>query len=75
MQTAVRLGMLVRRLKETNQMSEDFELEISPEFLAKAEQNMTESLEKYGDPKLFTAYNRGGGSKGSYDRHYDKSTG
>mgnify|MGYP003381879738 FL=1 len=56
-------------------MSEDFELKISPEFLAKAEQNMTESLEKYGDPKLFTAYNRGGGPKGSYDRHYDKSTG
>lgn len=75
MQTAGRLGMLVRRLKETYPMSEDFELKISPEFLAKAEQNMTESLEKYGDPKLFTAYNRGGGPKGSYDRHYDKSTG
>lgn len=56
-------------------MSEDFELKISPEFLEKAEQDMTESLEKYGDPKLFTAYNRGGGPKGSYDRHYDKSTG
>lgn len=67
--------MLVRPLKETNEMSEAFELKISPEFLAKAEQNMMESLEKYGDPKLFTAYNRGGGPKGSYDRHYDKSTG
>ncbi len=75
MQAASRLEMLVPRLKETNQMSEDFELKISPEFLAKAEQNMMQSLEKYGDPKLFTAYNRGGGPEGSYDRHYDKSTG
>lgn len=64
-----------RGAEEKKLMSEDFELRISPEFLEKAEQDMTESLEKYGDPKLFTAYNRGGGPKGSYDRHYDKSTG
>lgn len=62
-------------LMDDKQVSETFELAISPEFLEEAEQHMTESLEKYGDPKLFTAYNRGGGPKGQYDRHYDKSTG
>lgn len=56
-------------------MSDEFELEISPEFLARAERDLLESLEKFGDPTAFSAYNRGGGPKGAYDRHYDKSTG
>lgn len=54
---------------------EQFELSISTEFLARAERELTESVEKLGDPKAFSAYNRGGGPKGSYDRHYDRSTG
>lgn len=51
-----------------------FELKISPEFLAKAEKDLKQSIEMYGDTKVFEAYNRGGGPKGAYDRHYDKST-
>lgn len=53
---------------------DDFELKISPEFLEKANSDLKNSIEQFGGDRVFEAYNRGGGPKGAYDRHYDKST-
>ena len=56
-------------------MSEDFEVQLSPEFLAKLEADLHLSVKSLQSANAFTSYNRGGGPAGKYDRHYDKSTG
>lgn len=56
-------------------MSDNFEVEVSPEFLAKLEADLELSVKALGEATAFTDYNRGGGPAGKYDRHYDKSTG
>ena len=56
-------------------MTSDFEVQLSPEYLAKIEANLEASMTSLESENAFTAYNRGGGPKGDYDRHYDKSTG
>ena len=56
-------------------MTSDFEVQLSPEYLAKIETDLQASVKSLGSSNAFTAYNRGCGPKGDYDRHYDKSTG
>jgi hypothetical protein len=56
-------------------MASDFEVQLSPEYLAKIETDLKASVQMLGSASAFTDYNRGGGPAGSYDRHYDKSTG
>lgn len=56
-------------------MSSDFEVQLSPEFLAKIDADLDASVKSLRAANAFTSYNRGGGPKGDYDRHYDKSTG
>lgn len=56
-------------------MPDNFEVEVSPEFLAKIEADLEASVKTLGEADAFTEYNRGGGPAGKYDRHYDKSTG
>ena len=56
-------------------MPDNFEVEVSPEFLAKIEADLEASVKTLGEAAAFTDYNRGGGPGGKYDRHYDKSTG
>ena len=56
-------------------MTSDFEVQLSPEYLAKVEADLKASVKMLGARNAFTDYNRGGGPKGDYDRHYDKSTG
>lgn len=56
-------------------MTSDFEVQLSPEYLAKIEMDLDTRMKALGSSTAFTAYNRGGGPKGDYDRHYDKSTG
>lgn len=55
-------------------MSDDFEVHVSSEFMERMRSDLARSVEAFGDPTAFTAYNRGGGPAGQYDRHYDKST-
>lgn len=55
-------------------MSEEFEVQVSSEFMERMRSDLARSVEAYGDTAAFTAYNRGGGPAGQYDRHYDKST-
>lgn len=52
-----------------------FEVQLSPEFLAKIEADLEAHVKLLASENAFTEYNRGGGPKGNYDRHYDKSTG
>lgn len=56
-------------------MTSDFEVQVSPQYLAKIEADFKASVKMLAAPGAFTDYNRGGGPKGDYDRHYDKSTG
>lgn len=56
-------------------MTSDFEVQLSPEYLAKIEADLKARVQMLGAANAFTDYNRGGGPAGSYDRHYDKSTG
>ncbi|RLA40248.1 MAG: hypothetical protein DRR42_26170, partial [Gammaproteobacteria bacterium] len=56
-------------------MRQDFEVELSPDFLGKIEADLKANVEALGSKEAFTEYNRGGGPAGDYDRHYDKSTG
>jgi hypothetical protein len=56
-------------------MDTDFEVAVSPEFVERIRADLARSVMDLGDPSAFTAYNRGGGPAGQYDRHYDKSTG
>jgi hypothetical protein len=56
-------------------MTPDFEVQLSPEYLARIEADLTASIKLLASANAFTDYNRGGGPGGSYDRHYDKSTG
>lgn len=56
-------------------MISDFEVQLSPEYLAKIETDLEACVNSLGSSNAFTVYNRGGGPKGEYDRHYDKSTG
>jgi hypothetical protein len=56
-------------------MPDNFEVEVSPEFLAKIEADLEACVKTLGEAAAFTEYNRGGGPAGKYDRHYDKSTG
>lgn len=51
-----------------------FELELNSEFLNKIKSNVDNSVKSLGAIGAFEAYNRGGGSAGNYDRHYDRST-
>jgi len=55
-------------------LDNDFEVEISADYLAKIEQELKSSVDALRDEGAFVNYNRGGGPAGSYDRHYDKST-
>lgn len=55
-------------------MNSDFEVAISPEFLERMRADLNKSIRDFGGQSAFTAYNRGGGPTGQYDRHYDKST-
>jgi hypothetical protein len=55
-------------------MKQDFEVQISPEFLAKMESDLKIKVDALASENAFTNYNRGGGPAGNYDRHYDKST-
>lgn len=52
-----------------------FEVKLSPEYLAKIEADLQTNVGQLGAANAFAEYNRGGGPAGSYDRHYDKSTG
>ena len=56
-------------------MAADFEVQVSPEFLQRIEADLAANVKMLRAANAFTAYNRGGGPKGQYDRHYDKSTG
>lgn len=56
-------------------MTKNFEVQLSAEYLAKIESDLLVSVSQLGSENAFTDYNRGGGPAGSYDRHYDKSTG
>lgn len=56
-------------------MEQDFEVQVSPDFLARMESDLKASVESLKSEGAFTEYNRGGGPAGDYDRHYDKSTG
>lgn len=56
-------------------MEQDFEVQLSTEFLAKIKDDMKSNIKSLDCSSAFEAYNRGGGPAGSYDRHYDKSTG
>ena len=56
-------------------MKNDFEVQLSPEFLARIETDVQSNVKALGCSGAFEVYNRGGGPAGSYDRHYDKSTG
>lgn len=56
-------------------MEQDFEVQVSPDFLARMESDLKASVESLKAEGAFTEYNRGGGPAGDYDRHYDKSTG
>lgn len=56
-------------------MTPDFEVQLSPEYLAKIEADLKAGVKLLASVNAFTEYNRGGGPGGSYDRHYDKSTG
>lgn len=56
-------------------MEQEFEVQISPEFLARMESDLKSSIDALTSENAFTDYNRGGGPAGDYDRHYDKSTG
>jgi hypothetical protein len=52
-----------------------FEVQLSAEFLSKIESDLSANVKSLTAANAFTEYNRGGGPAGSYDRHYDKSTG
>lgn len=56
-------------------MGSTFEVQLSPEYLAKIEADLEGHVRLLASQNAFTAYNRGGGPKDNYDRHYDKSTG
>lgn len=56
-------------------MKSDFEVQLSPEYLAKIEADLEAGIKLLASANAFTDYNRGGGPGGNYDRHYDKSTG
>lgn len=58
-----------------DKMEQEFEVQISPDFLARMESDLKASVETLKSESAFTEYNRGGGPAGDYDRHYDKSTG
>lgn len=64
---------MLKYVKEVFDMK-NFELELSPEFLKKIKSNVDNSVKTLGTIGAFEAYNRGGGSAGNYDRHYDRST-
>jgi hypothetical protein len=53
----------------------DFEVQLSADFLSKIESDLSDNVKSLAAANAFTEYNRGGGPGGSYDRHYDKSTG
>ena len=53
-----------------------FEVEVSSEYLERIESDLeSRTTSDTFASEGFTAYNRGGGPAGQYDRHYDKSTG
>lgn len=54
--------------------SEPFEIQVSDEYLERIESDLG-ARPQYVRTEEITAYNRGGGPAGQYDRHYDKSTG
>ena len=56
-------------------MENNFEVELSKDYLKKIEADLAASVESLRSSEAFTDYNRGGGPAGAYDRHYDKSTG
>ncbi|MBX7259851.1 MAG: hypothetical protein U1F48_10115 [Burkholderiales bacterium] len=56
-------------------MKPKFEVQVSPEYLAKIEADLRAGMKMLASENAFTDYNRGGGPGGNYDRHYDKSTG
>lgn len=56
-------------------MNKTFEVQISQEFLKRMEQDVEAHVKSLDMAGAFTAYNRGGGPGGAYDRHYDRSTG
>lgn len=57
-------------------MSEpSFEVELSQEFIERIESDLLASVSQLAGEGAFSSYNRGGGPGGSYDRHYDRSTG
>ena len=56
-------------------MQKHFEVQLSSEFLARIEEDVVTHVKATGVEGAFTAYNRGGGPGGAYDRHYDRSTG
>ncbi len=56
-------------------MTKQFEVQLSPEFLARIEGDVKDNISATSCSSAFQSYNRGGGPGGNYDRHYDKSTG
>lgn len=56
-------------------MTKQFEVQLSPEFLERIEEDVKDNIAATGCSSAFQDYNRGGGPGGSYDRHYDRSTG
>lgn len=56
-------------------MEKDFEVQLSADFLARIDNDVKSNIKSLDCSGAFEAYNRGGGPAGSYDRHYDKSTG
>ena len=56
-------------------MSKEVEVTLSPEFLARLEKDVQDNVAAIECASAFEGYNRGGGPGGSYDRHYDRSTG
>ena len=56
-------------------MQKQLEVQLSNDFLKRIEEDVRTHVNATGETGAFTAYNRGGGPAGSYDRHYDRSTG
>ena len=69
------LSLPIVKMEFENKMEQEFEVQISPDFLARMESDLKASVETLKSENAFTEYNRGGGPAGDYDRHYDKSTG
>ncbi len=56
-------------------MSAPHEVKLSTEFLNRIEKDIQDNVAELNCASAFESYNRGGGPGGSYDRHYDRSTG